>query len=66
MLCPNVGFSGSTFVGDNNLFSLNSTTIPKIKIGNNNTIAPNMTIEKDVKDNLTLFHRFKEKVYFQK
>ena len=66
VLCPNVGFSGSTFVGDNNFFSLNSTTIPKIKIGNNNTIAPNMTIEKNIKDNLTIFHRFKEKVYFKK
>ena len=66
VLCPNVGFSGSTSVGNNNFFSLNSTTIPKIKIGNNNIIAPNMTIEKDINDNLTIFHRFKEKVYFQK
>lgn len=65
VLCPNVGFSGSTQVGDNNFFSLNSTTIPSVVIGNDNIIAPNMVIEKTIKDNSTIFHRFKEKILFQ-
>lgn len=65
VLCPNVGFSGGTQVGDNNFFSLNSTTIPNVVIGNYNIIAPNMVIEKTIKDKSTIFHRFKEKILFQ-
>lgn len=65
VLCPNVGFSGSTQVKDNNFFSLNSTTIPNVVIGSDNIIAPNMVIEKTIKDNSTVFYRFKEKVLFQ-
>lgn len=64
VLCPNTGFSGNTKVGDNNFFSLNSVTIPNVVIGNNNVIAPNMVIEKNIKSDTTVFHRFKEKVIF--
>ena len=66
ILCPNVGFSGSTTVGDNNFFSLNSVTIPNINIENDNVIAPNMTIDKNISSNSTVFYRFKEKLIFQK
>ena len=65
ILCPNVGFSGATIVGNDNFFSLNSTTIPKINIGSRNTIAPNMIIEKNVKNDTTIFYRFKEKILYQ-
>lgn len=65
VLCPNVGFSGSTIVADDNFFSLNATTIPKVNIGSRNIIAPNMVLDKNVKNDTTVFHRFKEKVLYQ-
>lgn len=65
VLCPNVGFSGGTKVGDDNFFSLNSATIPNVVIGSRNVIAPNMVIEKIIKDDTTVFYRFKEKILFQ-
>jgi acetyltransferase-like isoleucine patch superfamily enzyme len=54
--------SGFTKVGNNNMFGVNSATIPTIEIGDNNTIAAGMIITKTVKDNETHFYRFKEKV----
>ena len=62
VLCPNVGLSGASKLGNSNFFSINAVTIPNISIGNENVIAPNMVIEKNIKDNTTVFHRFKEKV----
>ncbi|WP_196891993.1 acetyltransferase [Aureivirga marina] len=62
VICPNVGFSGNTIVGNSNFFSINAATIPNVKIGNHNIIAPNMVIEKNIKDESTVFHRFKEKI----
>ena len=62
MFCPNMGLSGNTVVGNQNLFSLNVATIPNITIGDNNVIAPNMVIEKNIKSDSTYFHRFKEVV----
>lgn len=59
---PNVGLSGNTKVENNNFFSLNVATIPNVTIGNRNTIAPNMVIEKSIKDDCFFFHRFKETV----
>ena len=57
-----VVLSGFTKVGNNNMFGVNSATIPTIEIGDNNTIAAGMIITKTVKDNETHFYRFKEKV----
>jgi acetyltransferase-like isoleucine patch superfamily enzyme len=57
-----MGLSGNTVVGNNNFFSLNTVTIPNISIGDNNVIAPNMVIEKNIKSDSTFFHQFKEVV----
>jgi sugar O-acyltransferase (sialic acid O-acetyltransferase NeuD family) len=62
IFCPNMGLSGNTIVGSNNFFSLNVVSIPNITIGDNNVIAPNMVIEKNIKSEVTFFHRYKEVV----
>ena len=61
-ICPNVCFSGFTKVGEENLFGINSTTIPGIEIGNRNKIAAGMVLDKNVGDEEVVFYRFKEKV----
>lgn len=61
-ICPNVCFSGFTQVGDENLFGINSTSIPGVKIGNRNKIAAGMVIDKDIGNDEVIFYRFKEKV----
>ncbi len=61
-ICPNVCFSGFTVVGDENLFGINSATIPGIQIGNRNKIAAGMVLDKNVGDDEVVFYRFKEKV----
>ncbi len=61
-ICPNVCFSGFTVVGDENLFGINSATIPGTKIGNRNKIAAGMVLDKNVGDDEVVFYRFKEKV----
>jgi sugar O-acyltransferase (sialic acid O-acetyltransferase NeuD family) len=61
-ICPNVCFSGFTLVGDENLFGINSVTIPGIKIGNRNKIAAGMVLDKNIADDEVVFYRFKEKV----
>ena len=61
-ICPNVCFSGFTKVGDENLFGINSATIPGVIIGNRNKIAAGMTLDKNVGDDEVVFYRFKEKV----
>lgn len=61
-ISPNVCFSGFSIIGDENLFGINSATIPGIKIGNRNKIAAGMIIDKDIKDLNVVFYRFKEKV----
>ena len=61
-ICPNVCFSGFSQVGDDNLFGINSATIPEIKIGNDNKIAAGMTIGRNVGNDAVVFYRFKEKI----
>lgn len=61
-ISPNVCFSGFTTLGDENLFGINSATIPGITVGSRNKIAAGMVLDKPVGDNTTVFHRFKEKV----
>lgn len=56
------GLAGSVKIGDNNYFGIRSTVIPGVEIGNNNVIQAGMIVDKDVKDDTTIFHRFKEKV----
>jgi sugar O-acyltransferase (sialic acid O-acetyltransferase NeuD family) len=54
--------AGHVQIGDDNYFSIRSTVIPHIKIGNSNLIQAGMIVDKDVKDDAVVFHRFKEKV----
>jgi sugar O-acyltransferase (sialic acid O-acetyltransferase NeuD family) len=61
-ITPNVCFSGGTLIGDENLFGINSATIPGIQVGHRNKIAAGMVLDKDIGDDTTVFHRFKEKV----
>lgn len=61
-ISPNTCFSGFTEIGDENFFGINCATIPNISIGSRNKIAAGMIINKNVKDDTTVFHRFKEKV----
>ena len=61
-ISPNVCFSGFTSVGDENLFGINSATIPGITVGNRNKITAGMVLDKNVADDEVVFFRFKEKV----
>jgi sugar O-acyltransferase (sialic acid O-acetyltransferase NeuD family) len=61
-ICPNVCFSGFTEVGEENLFGINSATIPGIVVGDRNKIAAGMTLDKMVGNDEVVFYRFKEKV----
>jgi sugar O-acyltransferase (sialic acid O-acetyltransferase NeuD family) len=61
-ISPNVCFSGFTRVGDENLFGINSATIPGIKVGNRNKIAAGMILDQNIGDDTVVFHRFKEKI----
>lgn len=56
------GIAGSVNVGNNNYFGLRSTVIPGVEIGNNNVIQAGMIVDKNVKDDTTIFYRFKEKI----
>lgn len=56
------GLAGSVKVGSNNYFGLRSTVIPGVEVGSNNVIQAGMIVDKNVKDDTTVFYRFKEKV----
>lgn len=56
------GLAGNVTIGNQNFFGIRSTVIPSVTIGSNNTIQAGMIIDKNVTDNETVFHRFKEKV----
>lgn len=56
------GLAGNVTIGSQNFFGIRSTVIPSVTIGSNNTIQAGMVIDKNVTDNETVFHRFKEKV----
>jgi sugar O-acyltransferase (sialic acid O-acetyltransferase NeuD family) len=61
-ISPNVCFSGFTQIGDENLFGINSATIPGIKVGNRNKIAAGMVLDKNIDDDSVAFYRYKEKI----
>lgn len=61
-ITPNVCFSGFTTIGDENLFGINSATIPGIKVGHRNKIAAGMVLDRNVDDDSTVFYRHKERV----
>ena len=57
-----VALSGNTQIGDNSMFGTNASTIPGVKIGNNNTIGAGMIVYKPIRDGKTVFFRFKERI----
>jgi sugar O-acyltransferase (sialic acid O-acetyltransferase NeuD family) len=61
-ISPNVCFSGFSCVGDENLFGINSITIPGITVGNRNKITAGMVMDQNVGDDSVVFYRFKERV----
>lgn len=54
--------AGHVKIGNDNYFALRSTVIPYVNIGDNNVIQAGMVVDKSVKDDTTVFYRFKEKV----
>jgi len=57
-----VGLCGHVVVGNENTFNIKATVIPHISLGNRNVIQAGMIVDKNVGDDTTVFHRFKEKV----
>lgn len=57
---------GHVKAGSNNSFGIKSTAIPHVTIGDGNTIQAGMIIDKNIENNTTIFHKFKEKVYYTK
>lgn len=56
------GIAGTVKVGNNNYFGIRSFTVPGIEIGDGNVIQSGMCVDKNVKDDTTVFYRFKEKI----
>lgn len=56
------GVAGSVKVGNNNYFGIRSLVTPGVTIGNENLIQAGMIVDKNVKDNTTVFYRYKEQV----
>jgi acetyltransferase EpsM len=61
-LSPQVVTGGFAVLGNENFIGTNGVVLPAIILGNNNTIAAGMIVDKNVADNATVFHRFKEKI----
>jgi len=56
------GICGHVVIGNNNVLGIRSVIVPGVTIGDRNTIQAGMIVDKNVDDNATIFHRFKEKV----
>ena len=56
------GIAGNVTIGNNNYFGIRSTVIPGVIIGNNNIIQAGMVLDKNVKDDTTVFYRYKEQI----
>lgn len=56
------GLGGRVKIGNNNFFGIRSTIVPDVEIGNNNIIQAGMVVHKSIKDDTTVFYRFKERV----
>jgi acetyltransferase EpsM len=61
-ISPQVVIGGNTKIGNENLLGTNSCMIPKVSLGNNNKVAAGMVVDKPIRDNETIFYRFKEKL----
>lgn len=56
------GIAGNVKIGNNNYFGLRSSVIPGKVIGDNNVIQAGMMIDKNIKNDTTVFYRYKEQV----
>jgi len=56
------GLAGRITIGDNNFFGIRSTVIPHVSIGSSNVVQAGMIVDKSVKDNTTIFYRYKEQI----
>jgi acetyltransferase-like isoleucine patch superfamily enzyme len=54
--------AGRITIGDNNYFGIRSAVIPNVTIGNNNVIQAGMMVDKSIKDDSTVFYRYKESI----
>ena len=54
--------AGRVNIGNNNFFGIRSTLLPNIIVGNTNVIQAGMIVDKSVKDNSTIFYRYKEQI----
>ncbi|WP_203228771.1 acetyltransferase [Flavobacterium sp. LMO6] len=61
-LSPQVVTGGFAVLGEENFIGTNGVVLPGITLGNKNTVAAGMIVDKNVTDNTTVFHRFKEKM----
>lgn len=58
----NAGIAGAVTLGNDNSLGLGSLVLPRIQIGNNNVIQAGMVVDKNIKDNTTIFYRYKEQI----
>ncbi|MEO7044419.1 MAG: hypothetical protein ABI091_03880 [Ferruginibacter sp.] len=56
------GISGRVRIGDQNFFGIRSTVLPDISIGDRNSIQAGMVVDRNVGNECTIFHRFREKI----
>lgn len=56
------GIAGRVSIGDDNFFGIRSTVIPHVSIGNMNLIQAGMMVDKLIKDEATVFYRYKESI----
>lgn len=56
------GIAGRINIGDNNFFGIRATVLPYVSIGNNNVIQAGMVVDKSIKDDSTIFYRYKEHI----
>lgn len=56
------GLCGHVKLGNNNSLGVRSIVLPHVSIGNNNVIQAGMVVDKPIKDDSTVFYRFKEQV----
>jgi len=56
------GIAGRVMIGNNNFFGIRSTVIPHVEIGSNNVIQAGMIVDKVVKNETTVFYRYKEQI----
>ncbi|KQO33257.1 hypothetical protein ASF10_18015 [Flavobacterium sp. Leaf82] len=54
--------AGRITIGNDNFFGIRSTVIPHVVIGNENLIQAGMVVDKSIKDNTTVFYRYKESI----